>query len=503
MNCPNCGAQVPPGDLFCGECGTRVVPEEKPSPPPSTAPAAKKGLPRGLLIGCGGLLALVIIAGCIFGAIALLGGKETPTPSPTAVAVQPTPTRTPTSPTATPTQAAPGFELVASASDITDDYQPIDPATVFPPGTTHVYTVFDFSGMQNGMPYEAYWYHNGQEDVHEVWEWDQGASGTTYLYLYNENGIIPGDYELQLFVGEQRVLTTTFTVQSGVAGTVSDVRFALVETTDDRPLGIGSVFPHGITQVYAFFDYDGFDEVEEIESTWLRDDVTEASGPLNWWGEASGTERIRLFDDEPLLAGDYEWQMHIADTQVASGQFSIVEPLFFDNFEDPTTGWAESEDETSVQGYQGGGYAIRVTAPDLAVWATAGVTLDNFTLQVQARQTAGDPANEVGVLFRYVDNSNFYSLDITGEGKFALFKLENQEWSTLVNWSESPYLNPLGEMNLLQVTCQGNQITVYANDHELASITDDTFARGDVGLFAGTFDEPLDEAVFDDFWVIE
>jgi hypothetical protein len=512
MNCPNCGAQVPPGDLFCGECGTRVMPEEKPSPPPSTAPAAQKGLPRGLLIGCGGLLALAVVVGCIFGAIELLGGEETPTPSPTAVAVLATPTRTPTSPadtptpvppTATPTQAAPGFELIASAPELTDDNEPIDPGTTFPPGTTHIYTVFDFSGMQNGVTYEAYWYRDGQEDVHETWEWDQGTEGTSFVYLYNDEGVVPGDYELRLFVEEQLLLTETFSVQADFAATVSNLRFAHSETDDDQPLGIGTVFPYGITEIYAFFDYDGFDRVEEIESIWLRDGSTEASGPLEWWGEASGTERIRLYDEEPLLAGNYEWQMRVAETDLIGGRFSIVEPLLFDDFEDPTTGWAESEDETSVQGYQDGGYSIRVTAPDLAVWATAGYTLDDFTLQTKVRQTEGDPANEAGLLFRYVDNANFYSLDVTGDGKFALFKLEDQEWSALVNWRESPHINPLGETNLLKVTCQGNRITLYANGHELASVTDDTFAQGDVGLFAGTFDEPLVEAVFDDFWALE
>ncbi|MFZ5918495.1 MAG: zinc-ribbon domain-containing protein, partial [Chloroflexota bacterium] len=93
MKCPNCGSQIPEGDLFCGECGARTVPEQTPPPtptqPPVTIPEARRGLPKGLLIGCGGLVALLVIAGCIFGAVTYFG-QETPTPSPTAVVVRPT-----------------------------------------------------------------------------------------------------------------------------------------------------------------------------------------------------------------------------------------------------------------------------------------------------------------------------------------------------------------------------------------------------------------------------
>jgi len=47
MKCPECGAEVAPGDVFCGNCGKMVLPGEStvpspPSPPPSppTPPTA-------------------------------------------------------------------------------------------------------------------------------------------------------------------------------------------------------------------------------------------------------------------------------------------------------------------------------------------------------------------------------------------------------------------------------------------------------------------------------
>jgi DNA-directed RNA polymerase subunit RPC12/RpoP len=509
MKCPNCGAQVPASDLFCGECGSRVVSEEKPTttpPSPALPPAekSKKGLPKGLLIGCGGLLALAVVAACIFGAVTLFNGLEpTPTLTPTQIVQKPTNAPTPVPlPSATPTEVAPTFELVAFAPDVTDDDEPINPGTTFPAGTTKVYTIFNFSGMKDGVTYDAYWYRDGQEELHKSWEWSLGENGTSWVNIFNDDGLTSGNYELKVYVGEQLFLSGQFTIEAGFTGTVSNVRFALTKSDDDLPLGIGDVFPYGITEVYVFFDYANLGAETDVESTWLRDGQTEASGAVDLPQE-SGDYRIRFYNDEPLLAGNYEWQLTVAGTKAAGGSFSIVEPLLFDDFGDPTSGWSEEADAESSQGYRDGTYFINVSTTDLAVWSTAGHTFDDFTLQVDARQMAGDQANEYGVLFRYVDNVNFYSFDVTGDGTFALFKLENKEWSTLVNWQESAYLNPLGELNHLQVACRGNRITLYANDQELISVTDDSFSRGDVGLFAGTFNEPGVEAVFDNVIVME
>ena len=689
MKCSNCGVEIPTGDLFCGECGTRVTPQKKPSPPLSTVaspPATKsgQGIPKGLLIGCGGLLALVIIIGGIFGAATLFGGKETPTPPPTAVVLQPTDTSTPAPtatgtplptptaiptatstppPTATSTEIAPAFKftLVAFAPDVTDDDQPIDPGTVFSAGTTKVYAVFDFSGMQDGITYEAYWYRDGKEELHKSWEWSLGQEGTSWVNIFDDDGLAPGSYELKAYIGEQLMLNGNFSIEeakAAFAGTASNVRFALAESDNDLPLGIGVVFPYGLTEVFAFFDYQGFGDVTEIESTWLFDGEVSVSGTLEWWGGASGTDRIRFWDDEPLAAGDYEWQMHVSGAEAASGSFRIEEPvagwapysntdwdfwllhpegwdaekdpdgvtllsdapgelgvlvaveyltqpltaeekaaetidnlrnsypdievvfsdsglmdgeeavilgatytnddgtlsslllvqvnhgsrtyalmglseanvadsfgetvgaiadsfhflgsaspaaatLLYEDFETPTSSWAEKSDENREQGYSDGAYFINVTTTDWIAWDTPGYNFYDFSLQVDTLQSEGDTNNAYGVLFRYVDGDNFYRFAVTGNGLFSLFKRENGDWEAIVDWRESVYINPAGEINHLGVVCRGDQISLYANGQELIALTDSTFAQGDIGLFASAYDVPEIKAFFDDLWVTE
>ena len=114
MKCPHCGAEVPQGDLYCGECGQRVTPAG-PTPPPVHEPPIPPGPPAE--VPTEGerkrrmpwlMIVLIALAACVVcgggGAAAVYFLRPTPTPTPTLTpTVTFTPTATSTStPTATP-----------------------------------------------------------------------------------------------------------------------------------------------------------------------------------------------------------------------------------------------------------------------------------------------------------------------------------------------------------------------------------------------------------------
>ena len=179
--------------------------------------------------------------------------------------------------------------------------------------------------------------------------------------------------------------------------------------------------------------------------------------------------------------------------------------LFFfdDDFSDPASGWLEVSDAEAAQGYRDGKFFFRVQALDMFVWDNPGLNLQDFTLEVEARQLSGGADNSYGVMVRYVDDGNFYRFDLSGDSYYAVSKLENQEWITLADWQTSPHIKPQGEVNLLKIVCKGSQMTFQVNGQKLVAVEDDSFERGDVGLFAGTFSDPSIEVEFDNLKIQE
>jgi len=170
---------------------------------------------------------------------------------------------------------------------------------------------------------------------------------------------------------------------------------------------------------------------------------------------------------------------------------------FDDGFDAPGSRWLQDADTEAAQGYRDGQFFFQVLTADLLVWDNPGGNFQDFSLEVEARQVAGDAENSYGVLVRYLDAANFYRFDLSGDGRFAVFKLENGEWITLVDWQAAAQIQPQGQVNRIQVTCQGAQMAFFANGEPLVRLEDATLERGDVGLFAGAFASPPTEVEFD------
>ncbi|MFQ5576249.1 MAG: hypothetical protein ACE5G8_04590, partial [Anaerolineae bacterium] len=128
------------------------------------------------------------------GATARVAGSTTiVTPPPTATPPAPlsppaaTATATPALPTRTPSPVPipDGIRIgpVAFAAQITDDRQPVDPANVFDLDTGTVYAVFPYSGMKNGLPFAAIWYHQGREIIRDEYEWEWGVTDRSFVFI--------------------------------------------------------------------------------------------------------------------------------------------------------------------------------------------------------------------------------------------------------------------------------------------------------------------------------
>lgn len=146
----------------------------------------------------------------------------TPSISPTpTITNTPSVTNTPSIPeevfgrfesTTTPA-AEPVFSPLVFARELDENFQPIEPAEEFENPITKLYGVFSYDQMTPGAQWTALWTRNGELVGFETLPWNGGSGGIGYTELEPASETwTSGLYEVQLFVGERWVQSSTFTV---------------------------------------------------------------------------------------------------------------------------------------------------------------------------------------------------------------------------------------------------------------------------------------------------
>ncbi len=196
MKCPRCGAEVQPGEVFCGECGARMPPAAPPQKGPPIVPIVI-GVLVVLVACCLGSIVLILI-----GAISLpLLTPPTPTPTPTAT---PTPSPTPTAtPTPTPTPTATPTPTPA-------------PTETAPPSPTRPVTV-------DGMKVYTSDKHGFSIHYPADWLMTESASGPVFSSARTVAGVAIGVIPGANLLGDEKALVNHFVTSLQTQGTFKDV----------------------------------------------------------------------------------------------------------------------------------------------------------------------------------------------------------------------------------------------------------------------------------------
>jgi len=144
---------------------------------------------------------------------------------------------------------------------------------------------------------------------------------------------------------------------------------------------------------------------------------------------------------------------------------------------------------------------IEVTEPQLLAWTiNQDVSPADFLVEVDGWVDEAQTEGEYGIIIRRQDADNYYLYAISGDGFFGFWKRVGGEWETVIPWSNTDAIDPEpGAINRPGVLAIGNRITLMLNDTPLTTLVDDTFATGDIGLVAGSFDATPVNVGFDDF----
>jgi hypothetical protein len=140
--------------------------------------------------------------------------------------------------------------------------------------------------------------------------------------------------------------------------------------------------------------------------------------------------------------------------------------LFQDNFATLDPAWGNSSQNLSVNNGK------LVLQPNLNAGFVA-LNQANLYNDVDAcikmsMAKSDDPAWGGGLVFWAKDNSNYYTLLMSGDGQFSIRRYVSDRALTPVDWRESASIKKgIGQVNELRVVTRGNRATAYINDTEV------------------------------------
>ena len=181
--------------------------------------------------------------------------------------------------------------------------------------------------------------------------------------------------------------------------------------------------------------------------------------------------------------------------------------LFRDDFSNPKSGWDRVHDSETgnITDYDHGHYRILVNEPRTDVWANPGRYFEgDVVVKVDALPNNGPEDDDFGLICRYEDPSNYYFFVISSDGYAGIGKMFHDEQIMLTgggNMIEVPIPKGSKKTYHLRAACVGSRLTLFVNGKQILEATDTDLTAGDVGLMAGTFDEPGTDILFDNLVV--
>ena len=177
--------------------------------------------------------------------------------------------------------------------------------------------------------------------------------------------------------------------------------------------------------------------------------------------------------------------------------------LYQDLFADNTSGWDRVLNDGGIMDYDSGGYRFLIRESKVNYWSTPGEYFGDVRVEADVARLNGPEENRAGLLCRY-QNGNYYFFIISTDGFYGIGKFIGGQ--TILLGQESMVASDviLAEgINHLRGDCTGNTLTFYVNFTQVASVQDSDFPAGDVGVLAGSFNEPGVDVLFQNFVVLQ
>ena len=163
--------------------------------------------------------------------------------------------------------------------------------------------------------------------------------------------------------------------------------------------------------------------------------------------------------------------------------------------------------DDGITDYFDEGYRIFVNRADYYLWSNPkDQSFTDVRIEVDASKISGPDFNEIGVICRYTDSKNFYFFAISSDGYYRVSKFidGNEQWIGMDQPQfDDANIHTGAATNHIQTVCNQQKLSLSVNGKHLIEVTDADLSEGNVGLIAGTWDNPGTDILFDNFKVLK
>lgn len=148
--------------------------------------------------------------------------------------------------------------------------------------------------------------------------------------------------------------------------------------------------------------------------------------------------------------------------------------------------WFYFETEFASMKSFAGELMLTAKNPDVSeVWSLSWPVLSDFYLEYTiVTERACNAKDRYGMVLRAPDTNSGYLFGITCDGEFRLRHWNGEEFTDLVNFTPSEYINRgPNQVNFIGVKAERETLKLYINGHLVREVDDDTFLEGKFGAF--------------------
>ena len=217
----------------------------------------------------------------------------------------------------------------------------------------------------------------------------------------------------------------------------------------------------------------------------------------SWGDDWLGTEETIGLDEDRI----FQIQSGIYDVRAENCDYIGLEEQYgFDV--SGSTGWEvnnptvlDSESFQEIGDWKTGGsgaqgaiadetYILTAGQQDGLAYATAGKNLDNFVLTVEATLLQPDTSAPAGfgLMCRVQSNGDGYLFMIREDGYYAVFRNDHNERIPLVDWQASADVLSDTQLNVIEASCDGENLALRINGITVEKLTDANYSSGDIGM---------------------